>query len=183
MINVCLMGALGDLFGANWRLDVRSPVDAIRAINAQVEGFANYLNSNQLYEIIVDDRGDDFSLESSIAESMTICPTIAGAGGAVGRILTGAALLGASLIFPGAILGISSATIGLFGASMILGGVVELLSEQKESNGESFLFDASGVSRAIQGAPVPILFGTRIISPIPISVLVENENVSVDFNP
>lgn len=180
MVDIYLMGALGDLFGTYWRLDVRSPVEAIRAINAQVDGFANYLNSNQLFEIIVDDRGDDFNLESGITESMTICPTIAGAG-AVGRILTGVALIGASLIFPGAILGISSATIGLFGASMIFGGVVELLSEQKESNGESFLFDASGVSRAVQGAPVPILFGTRIISPIPISVLVENENVSVDF--
>lgn len=183
MINICLMGALGQLFGESWRLDVRSPVEAIRAINAQVDGFANYLNSNQLYEIIVDDRGDDFSLESGIAESMTICPTIAGAGGTWGRILTGAALLGASFFLPGSVLGISSATIGLFGASMILGGVVELLSEQKQGNQESFLFDASGVSRAIQGAPVPILFGTRIISPIPISVLAENENVSVDFNP
>lgn len=183
MINVCLMGALGDLFGTNWRLDVRSPVEAIRAINAQVDGFANYLNSNQLYEIIVDDRGDNFSLESSIVESITICPTIAGAGGTLGRIITGVALLGASLIFPGAILGLSSATIGLFGASMILGGVVELLSEQKESKGESFLFDASGISRAVQGAPVPILFGTRVISPIPISILVENENVSIDFVP
>ncbi len=182
MVNVCLMGALGELFGKSWRLDVRSPVDAIRAINAQSDGFANYLKSNQLYELIIDDRGNDFTLECQIVESMTICPTISGAG-AVGRILTGVALVGASLIFPGAILGISSATIGLFGASMIFGGVVELLSEQKESNGESFLFDASGVSRAIQGAPVPILFGTRIISPIPISVLVENENVSVDFVP
>jgi predicted phage tail protein len=182
MVDVYLMGALGDLFGSNWRLDVRSPVEAIRAINAQVDGFANYLNSNQLYEIIVDDRGGDFSLECAIVESMTICPTIAGAG-ALGRILMGVVLLGASLIFPGAILGISSATIGLFGASMIFGGVVELLSPQESGGAESFLFDASGVSRAIQGAPVPILFGTRIISPIPISVLVENENVSVDFNP
>lgn len=186
MINVCLMGVLGDLFGRSWRLDVRSPVEAIRAINAQVDGFANYLNSNQLFEVILDDRGDDFSLECRIVESLTICPTIAGAGGAsgvIGRILAGVALVGASLIFPGAILGISSATIGLFGASMIFGGVVELLSPQESGSGESFLFDASGVSRGVQGAPVPILLGTRIISPIPISVLVENENVSVDFAP
>ena len=182
MVDVTLLGRLGELFGSHWSLDVRSPIEAVRAIDAQVDGFANYLNSTQMYDLVVDDRGDDFDLNCCAIESITICPIIAGAG-AVGRIIAGAALLGASLIFPGAILGLSSMTIGLFGASMIFGGIVELLSEQKEGNQESFLFDASGVSRAVQGAPVPVLFGTRIISPIPISVLVENENVSVNFNP
>lgn len=182
MVSILLLGKLGELFGREWNLDIRSPIEAIRAINAQVEGFANYLNSTQEYEIIADDFGDDFDLNCQI-RSLTICPVISGTGGAVGRIITGAALLGASLIFPGAILGISSATIGLFGASMIFGGVVELLSDQKDGNQESFLFDASGVSRAVQGAPVPVLFGKKIIAPVPISVLVDNENISVDFVP
>lgn len=182
MINVCLMGELGNLFGKDWQLDIRSPIEAIRAINAQVDGFFQYLNNNQEYELIVDDRGNDFDLDCYVSKSITFCPVIGGAG-AVGRIITGVALLGASLIFPGAILGLSSATIGLFGASMILGGVTELLSEQQEHSQESFLFDASGASRAVQGAPIPILFGTRIISPVPISVLVDNENISVDFVP
>jgi predicted phage tail protein len=183
MVDVYLMGRLGELFGNHWRLDIITPTEAIRAINAQSIGFANYLNSTQEYELVVDDRGNDFDLNCYIDRSMTICPIIAGAGGAIGRIIVGAALLGASLVFPGAILGVSSGMIGLYGASMILGGVVQLLSDQNENSEESFLFDASGVSRAVQGAPVPVLFGERIISPVPISVAVDNENISVNFVP
>lgn len=179
MIKVFLLGELGKLFGEEWELFVRTPIEAIRAIHAQVEGFANHLNSTQSYELIVDDLGSDFRLDSHVRESVTITPVIAGAGGTTGRILMGAALLGASLIFPGAILGVSSATIGLFGASMIFGGIIELLSDQKDGSQESFLFDASGVSRAQQGSPVPILFGERLINPIPISVRVDNENIAV----
>jgi predicted phage tail protein len=182
MVSIYLLGKLGELFGNEWKLDISTPVEAIRAINAQIDGFANYLNNNQEYELIVDDCGNDFNLNCQAIESITICPHISGAS-AVGRILTGAALLGASLIFPGSILGLSSATIGLFGASMIFGGVVELLSEQTNNSTDSYLFDASGVARAVQGAPVPVLFGERIISPIPISVLVDNENISVNFTP
>ena len=40
MVNVCLLGKLGDLFGREWQLDIRSPIEAIRAINAQIDGFA-----------------------------------------------------------------------------------------------------------------------------------------------
>ncbi|MFM2303504.1 MAG: Synechococcus phage [Cyanobacteriota bacterium] len=183
MVTVLLLGQLGELFGHEWNLDIRSPIEAIRAISCQSEGFTNYINSTQQYELIVDRKGAEFDLNCQILESITIAPYIQGAGDAGGRILTGVALLGASLIFPGALLGISSATIGLFGASMILGGIVELLSDQKDGSQESFLFDASGVSRAVQGAPIPILFGERFISPIPISVAVDNENISVDFRP
>lgn len=182
MVNVYLFGQLGELFGREWKLNVRSPDEAIRAIAAQIDGFVEYLNSNQEYVLDVDGQGSITEPCAQAIDWISIAPYIAGSG-AEGRILTGAALLGASLIFPGAILGFSSATIGLFGASMIFGGVLELLSEQNESNGESFLFDASGVSRAVQGAPVPVLFGTRLISPIPISVLVDNENISINFVP
>jgi predicted phage tail protein len=175
LVKITLLGHLGQVFGKEWSLSVRSPVEAIRAIAAQSPGFVDYLNTEQAYEVIVD-NGDDFVLDSRIQQSMTICPHIAGSG-AVGRIILGVALLGASLLIPGAILGVSSTTIGLFGASMILGGITQLLSpqEQNDSEGkESFLYDASGVSRAVQGAPVPLLYGDRIFAPVPISVVVDN---------
>jgi predicted phage tail protein len=174
LIDVKLLGHLGQTFGESWQLDIQTPVEAIRAIAAQSIGFVEHLNTRQAYEIVVD--GDDnFDLNSRVSSSITICPYVGGSG-AVGRIILGVALIGASLLIPGAILGVSSTTVGLFGVSMILGGITELLSPQ-ESQSESensYLYDASGVSRAVQGAPVPILFGERIISPVPISVLVDN---------
>jgi predicted phage tail protein len=175
LIKISLLGQLGQLFGKTWNLDVQTPAEAIRAIAVQTPGFADYLNTNQEYEVIVDD-GDDFVLESQINRTISFCPYIAGSG-AVGRIILGVALIGASLLIPGGILGVASTTIGLFGASMILGGITQLLSpqEQNDSEGkESFLYDASGVSRAVQGAPVPLLYGERIFAPVPISVVVDN---------
>jgi predicted phage tail protein len=186
MVIVWLIGTLGNKFGHEWRLDIHSPGEAIRAIASQVDGFAEYLNQSQTgYELVLDGSPiDETQLDRGIRETLSIVPVIAGSGATASRIIGGAVLLGASFFLPAAgVLGISSVNLGLFGASMIAGGIVDLLSPDKPGNQDSFLVDGASINRAVQGSPVPVLFGERFIQPLPISIWVDNENINVDFVP
>jgi predicted phage tail protein len=190
LVTVNLVGQLGKLFGKQWTLDIRNTAEAIRAIAAQCEGFAEYLESSAtrglVYRVTVDeDDIEEDKIYHPIRQSLSIAPIVAGAG-AVGRIILGVALVGLSFVLPGIGLGFASTVVGGFGVSMIAGGIVELLSpqqDQENKNSDSYLFDGAQLTRAYQGQPVPVLFGTRLIQPLPISIWVDNENIAVDFVP
>ena len=173
----------------NFKLDVRNAAEALRAIDTLIGGdrFRQEIDTDYPYEIIVDggrkidgDNPADLAL-LKIEKTLDICPVVGGAG-AVGRIILGVVLVGISFFMPAALLGLSSTTVGLFGASLIIGGIMNLLSPQQTTyNGNNF--DASSVNRGVQGQPVPMLFGERYIQPVPISVWVTNNNVDVYYNP
>ena len=190
LVTVKLIGVLGKLFGYEWSLDIRNPAEAIRAIAAQVDGFAEYLESSNnkglVYRVTVDEEDiDEQRFYHPIRQSLSIAPVIAGAG-AIGRILAGVLLVGLAFVLPGIGLGFAASTIGAFGVSLISGGIVELLSPQsddKNTDQGSFLSDGAQLTRAYQGQPVPVLFGERFIQPIPISIFVQNEDIAVNFVP
>lgn len=188
MIIIRLFGHLKK-FG-NFELNIRNAAEALRAIDTLIGGdlFKQAIDTEYPYEIIVDggrkiggDNPADLAL-LKIDKTLDICPVVGGAG-AVGRIILGVVLVGISFFMPAALLGLSSTTVGLFGASLIIGGIMNLLSPQQQQTYNGNNFDASSVNRAVQGQPVPLLFGKRYIQPIPISVWVTNNNVSVNFNP
>ena len=56
-----LEGELGEKFGKVWHLNVKSPAEAVRAIDAQRKGFRKYfLDTGEKgigYEVIVGDQG------------------------------------------------------------------------------------------------------------------------------
>lgn len=188
MIVIRLFGHLKK-FG-NFKLDVRNAAEALRAIDTLVGGdrFRQEIDTDYPYEIIVDggrkiggDNPADLAL-LKIEKTLDICPIVGGAG-AVGRIILGVVLVGISFFMPAALLGLSSTTVGLFGASLIIGGIMNLLSPQQTQTYNGNNFDAASVNRGIQGQPVPMLFGERYIQPVPISVWVTNNNVDVYYNP
>lgn len=190
-ISVIIIRLFGHLkkFGG-FKLDVRNAAEALRAINTLIgsDKFKQAIDTEYPYEIIVDggrkiggNNPADLAL-LTIEKTLDICPVVGGAG-AIGRIILGVVLVGISFFMPAALLGLSSTTIGLFGASLIIGGIMNLLSPQQEQTYNGNNFDASSVNRAIQGQPVPILFGRRYIQPVPISVWVTNNNVDVHYNP
>jgi predicted phage tail protein len=167
LITVQLIGTLGDRFGSNWNLDIATPSEAIRAIAYQIPEFAAYINSHDYYQVLIDGQQIDVEgLDYRIKSDLVIAPAMV-ASGAAARIITGVALLGASFFMPAALLGISSLTIGLFGASMIAGGIVDLLSPQPDPERSNANLIAQ--SEAVQGRSVPVLFGTRYIKPPVIS--------------
>lgn len=188
---VKLLGKLGLKFGRMWYLAINSPEQAIRAIAANCSDFISYLYQSEekgiFYRVVIDNNCegvDETQLDYPVGKKLIIAPIVHGAGG-FGRILLGAALIGASAFMPASIgllgFGISSATVGLIGASLVLGGITQMISpipgtgnrtdrtSSDAAKSDSFLFDRAS-ELGDQGLCVPVLYGERIIAdPIVIS--------------
>jgi predicted phage tail protein len=136
-------------------------------------------------------------------ECIRIIPVIAGAGGAAAKIGIGIALIAVSFLLPGAgifgttsLFGVSAAqggavlaglgsAISAVGASLVLGGVAQLISPTpKISSGEDSTNDPrksysfSGIQNVTrQGVPVPIVYGEIIVGSVVISAGINTEDV------
>jgi predicted phage tail protein len=165
MNTVYLHGHLADMFGPEWKFEVRTAAEAIRALNANCKGFLAYLtrNSEPGYHVVVGNA--DRSVEELHAgvgdQDIHVFPTFAGAkdSGWVNVIL------GAVLVVVGTAYGIQP-LIGA-GISMMLGGVSMLLTrppslispkEDKYENTPSYLFNGP-INTQAQGHPVPVGYG------------------------
>jgi predicted phage tail protein len=176
-----LYGVLGAMFGRVHKLVVDTPKEAVKALSVTIPGFERFL-------ITAKDRGLTFSvfigkknigrdeLEFQGVDDIRIAPIIIGSKKA-GAFQT---ILGAVLVVVGVVVGVMTSwtgiggTIGygmaMSGASMMLGGVVQMLSPQpgglarRESpdNKPSYAFGGP-VNTIAQGNPVPILYGKRRI--------------------
>ena len=117
-----------------------------------------------------------------------IVPVLAGAG-AVGRIISGVALLVASFAIPGFAAWAGPTAYGLItgiGASLVLGGVSQLLTPVpkiptgKDSNQDprkSYSF--SGVQQTSrQGVPLPVVYGQTLVGSVVISAGVDTVQVA-----
>ena len=135
------------------------------------------------------------------SSDINIVPVISGAGGNMGKIFLGAALIGASFFFPGAglfgttsfsgataVAGGIGTTIGTalsaVGAVMVLQGVSDMLFPLPQepdfsSEGDpriSFNFSGTqNTSRA--GTPVPIVYGEIFTGSVVISAAIDTEQV------
>ena len=128
-----------------------------------------------------------------------IAPVIAGAG-SVGRIIAGVALV--ALAFAIIPLGIAAAgsgiatAVGMVGASLILGGVAQLLTPTptlsptagnaytQQTTRETELdpqksYSFSGIQNTSRaGTPVPLIYGETIVGSVVISAGIDTEQVS-----
>jgi predicted phage tail protein len=188
VIEISLYGGLEQWFGESVRLDARTASEAIWALAAQCEEFFQHILMSAKegvgYRVIVDDEIiGETGLDLPVISSMSIAPAVGGASD-VGRIILGAVLLVGSFFLPGAFLGVSSATIGLVGASLIYGGVISLLTSKPtdSKNQSSFALDANGQPRSYQGEAKPVLMGYWWIENPPIiSLWLDTENIPVDW--
>ncbi|MDQ2820480.1 MAG: tail assembly protein [Pseudomonadota bacterium] len=177
-----LYGKLGARFGRIHRLAVESTAEAVRALSALLPGFQAELMASG-------DRGvryacflgkanigkDDLQLSGG-SDDIRIAPILAGAksGGFLQTIIGAALVIAGILTFPAfPTLGASLLSMG---ASMMLGGVVQMLSPQqsgssaadKVENGASYNFNGP-VNTTAQGNPVPVLYGRMIVGSAVIS--------------
>ncbi len=181
MIQIELGGVLGKTFGKTHQRLISTVHEATRSLAATIPGFEKFMiTSNRrglTYAVFkgkknigVDDLG--FPVTSDV---IRIMPVIIGSkkGGLLQTIL-GAVLVGAALLAGPVGLGAISANaawnIGAMGASLALGGVVQMLSpqptglasKQGADNKASYAF--GGVTNtAAQGYPVPLGYGKRRI--------------------
>jgi predicted phage tail protein len=152
MQRVCLMGELGERFGAEHTYyNLRNAADAIKLLCINMPEFKDYLLESEEngigYQVL--QGGVDFNYEDLLLpfgeRELVIVPVVSGSGEGVGKILAGVGLVALALINPfgAAFIGTFGLTapiavtsllpaIGAIGASLILGGVAQALSPQPQ---------------------------------------------------
>jgi len=172
-----LYGILAKKFGREFRLDVESSREAVRALSAQIPGFEKFMlhaHESGLAFAVFQDKCNISESELDMntqAKVIKIVPRIIGAGGDNGILNT---ILGAVLIVAGAVAMYFGQAWGanLIGAGigMMIGGVAQMLmpkidnaqDQNQDGNKSNFGFGGA-VTTVAQGNPVPVLYGQREI--------------------
>jgi len=200
-----LYGELAEFVGhKEFEIKVHNVSQAVSFLVHNFQGLERYM-SPKYYQVKVGNYDlDKDELSYPIGkEDIHFIPVIAGAGrGGLGKILLGAALIGAAFLTggvsftfaqvplanAGAITGITGTFLGkaavYLGASLVLSGVAELLfplPKPKEFNSEEdpqLSFNFSGVQNTSRaGTPVPIVYGEIITGSVVISAAVDTNQV------
>jgi len=177
-----LYGALAKFVGHRvLEADVATAAEAVRFLVSNWPELEGHM-AKQYYRVHT--AGEDLTLDdihNPMGREIQIVPVMAGAG-AFGRILLGIALIGLSFVSfgAGAFAGVgvagavgSTALFGL-GASLLLGGIAQLLTptpKTDEDEGDprkSFSF--SGIQNTTRaGVPVPVVYGELLVGGIVVS--------------
>ncbi|MCG3461057.1 tail assembly protein [Xenorhabdus bovienii] len=168
-----LSGVLIPQFGREYKLAVSSPIEAIRALSVLIDGFEKFLLTAKerglTFAVFIGKRNiSRDELELSGEGDIRIVPVI------IGSKKTGIfqTILGAVMVVAGVFLWATPYGVPLVmsGASMMLGGVVQMLSpmpgglarREDPDNKPSYAFGGP-VNSIAQGNPVPIGYGKRRI--------------------
>ena len=195
MRTVRLYGHLGKQFGRVHRLDVASPAEAVRALSANYPGFnAALVGHAPGYRMQVAEELIALDLMAFQGSAdIRIIPVVAGAKNGIGQILIGALVLAAAFATGGISLGatglVTSGLVGQmalsFGASLLIGGVTQMLIGAPKTGGASnapantpnYSFNGA-VNTIAQGNPVPICYGRLIVGSQVISAALTVEQTS-----
>lgn len=185
-------GPMVDEFGPKFEYRAHNVPKAIDAMKNLIPGFERYMleahKRGLTFAIFVGNRNvgyDDMELTKG-TEDIHLVPMIIGSKRAgLFQTVLGVALVALSMWNP-AILGMSAAVaqgVGAVGASMALGGIVQMLSpqagglrmRQDQDNKPSYAFGGP-VNTTAQGNPVGVLYGTREIGGAIISAGIYTED-------
>ncbi len=187
-----LYGVLGTKFGREFRLAVSSTAEALRALDVIVPGFRAFMlnaKDNGMAFAVFNGRRNltEDELQHPVGdEDIRVAPVLMGSkSGGFFQIILGAALIGASFI-PGVNAALWSGASTMFlglGASMALGGVIQMLSPQASGlaatsgpdNGTSYYFNGA-VNSVAQGDCVPIVYGRMRVGSKRVSAGIFSEN-------
>lgn len=185
MARICLYGDL-QRFGRRTDLSIKTAAEGVYALAMQIPGFRQRMNEGW-YQIRI--AGEDVSADNLTARLheplpagavIHIVPRMEGAkSGGVFQVVLGAVAIVAAFWTGGASMAAWGAlSTGLFtaGASMMLGGVAQMLTPQPKApsmhsadNGKQNTYFSSLENMVAQGNPVPVLYGemkigSRVIS-------------------
>ena len=177
-----LLGAAGRKFGREFKLAVKSPAEAFRALCVLCPGLRGWVleqhEKGVAWRVVIKERSginEDLLKCETSSDTITFAPTMRGAGGNSGvfQIILGVALIAASLIITFGTAG-GGLALGLLGGSLVLGGIAQLITptptlpkqaetgEQDSAELNSALFTRSGGNDA-QAEIVPVLYGRRLV--------------------
>lgn len=170
-----LYGILAKKFGKQFKLDVESTHEAMKALSVQIAGFESFMlhaHEQGLAFAVFLDKENISEVEIGMttnANVIKIVPRVMGAGGGVLNVVLGAALIVGGFFTVGLSTGLGIALIGA-GAGMALGGVammlmpkVEMTQDQNQDGNKPNLGFGGASTTVAQGYPVPILCGEREI--------------------
>ena len=199
---VKLYGELADFVGhKEFDAVINSTADAVKFLVSNFPQLEGHMN-DRYYKIIVNDYdiGEDELHNPIGSKGVSIVPVITGAGGNVGRIFLGAALIGASFFFPGAGLfgtfSFSGAAAGagigtkigtalsVIGAGLVLNGVSDMLfpmPQMKDFSNEEdprISFSFSGVQNTDRaGTSIPLCYGEIVTGSVVISAGIDTQQI------
>ena len=195
---VKVYGALRELLGkTRFEFVADTPAQAMRALLVNFPQLEQWLIDSEkngvAYRVTVgkqkiheDDVSGLFSPWGE-REVFSIAPVLIGAGSSTTQILLGVGLVAASIIIPGATpifkttFGKISLSVGLFGGSLILGGVAQLLSPVPKPPREATRLESnsfSAIQQTVrQGVPVPIAYGRVFVGSAVISAGLDVDQV------
>lgn len=195
LTKVQLGGILGKKFGKNWLLDVNSPGEALRLIEANKPGLRSWIVNNvekySMYKVtceyengLIEDIDEDTYVLNSKMKTIKFMPIISGAKGGVLQVVVGAILIAASFI-PG--FQAASPYLMSAGLAMMLGGAIQMLSPRPALNANMTTNDGSTstssyfdgpVNTEMQGLPVPLIYGTVLVGSHTISASISVDEAS-----
>jgi predicted phage tail protein len=195
MRSIKVYGSLAKFLGKrSFKAAVNTPAEAVRFLLANFPGLRAHMHDQHYKvgvgssELEIGNHPEHLHFPTAQAEQIRIIPVIAGAG-AVGRIIAGVALIALASVVSFGTLTIGATAIALnsivfgIGASLVLGGVAQLLTPtQKMSSGNDSFNDPkksysfSGIQNtARQGVPVPIVYGECLVGSVVISAGINTE--------
>ena len=200
-----LYGQLAKFIGKRvLEADVATAAVAVRMLVANFPGLEKHM-ADQHYRVTVGtyDLTLDEIHDPAGQQDIMIVPVLAGAGGGFGKILAGIALIAGAIIlgpiaggFLGLGLGLSGGGLGIIGgtaavllggigATLVLGGVAQLISPVPKvpqgpgsDNDPRKTFNFSGIQQTSrQGVPVPCVYGLTLVGSVVISAGVDTVQV------
>lgn len=201
--DVYIYGHLAERYGDHpISVDITSPIEAVRALNATYKGFLQHIRSGS-YHILVRngdryfDVGDEnLGIELGASSEVHIVPVVAGSKNSSGvlKIVLGVALVAGALFFApaaaagglGAVaigaggMGITYGQIAMIGVSLAIAGAASLLSPEpktKDKKDDSSYIISPSENVSEQGAAVPIVIGRYLVGSVVMSMGLTTEQI------
>lgn len=192
-LTIKLLGSLGRRFGHTHQLTatkINEGISYLRYQFAEFERSILELDRQRIrFSVVVQTAtgnlliDDPTGLHLAITQDTTlIIAPVPAAAGDVGKFILGIGLIAVSAFLPGSIgiLGasISTSTLGLYGAGLVLGSIINWLSPKPEEQAKPSTISPT-IGNNTQGNPIPIVYGRRFITPQVISGGSKIEDLSV----
>ena len=193
MVNVRFYGSLKQ-FGSEFRLDCKTPAEVIHALTSQIPKLRQFIQQGLFTVRVGRDYFDNRYLEKGLSQKLKddaivhFTPTLKGSkrGGLFG-VITGVALIAGALALGPlgfSVIGANAAwMVGGLGASLLLGGVAQMLTKMpsmstgKDADKKQSTSFSNLSNMAAQGRPMPIAYGRIRVGSLIISQGVETMDI------
>lgn len=193
MVNVRFYGSLKQ-FGSDFRLDCKTPAEVIHALTSQIPKLRQFIQQGLFTVRVGRDYFDNRYLEKGLSQKLKddaivhFTPVLKGSkrGGLFG-VIAGVALIATAFVLGPlgfSVIGANAAwMVGGVGASMLLGGVAQMLTKMpsmstgKDADKKQSTSFSNLSNMAAQGRPMPLAYGRIRVGSLIISQGVETMDI------